>query len=307
LGCGRLSIIDLSTGHQPIHNEDETVWLVFNGEIYNYRELRAELEGHGHRFYTSSDTETIVHAYEQWGEDVFRRLRGMFGIALWDRRNRTLLLGRDRSGMKPLHYAERGGRLYFGPRSSRSSAPVPLTARSISALDHYLSFLYVPRDRSIFKGVRKLPPGHLLRWQDGRVHVRPYWQIAATETFVGSWTRRPRNCARAGRRRPLAHGQRRAARRVPLGRRRLEHRRRLMAEASERPVQTFSIGFDDPRYDELEHARDRGPALRHRPPRVRRPARRPVDPRPADRHFDEPFADSSAIPTWYVSEIAGGT
>src|SRR5918998_5883970 len=104
LGMRRLSIIDLSGGHQPIHNEDESVWLVFNGEIYNYRELRRELEQHGHRFYTSSDTEVIVHAYEQWGEDCFPRLRGMFGIALWDRRTRTLLLGRDRAGIKPLHY-----------------------------------------------------------------------------------------------------------------------------------------------------------------------------------------------------------
>ena len=101
----RLSIIDLSTGHQPIHNEDQTVWIVFNGEIYNYRELRRDLEAAGHRFYTSSDTETIVHAYEEWGEAAFAQLRGMFGIALWDRRTRTLLLARDRAGIKPLHYA----------------------------------------------------------------------------------------------------------------------------------------------------------------------------------------------------------
>ena len=114
LGMRRLSIIDLSTGQQPIHNEDRTIWLVFNGEIYNYRELRAELEAAGHAFYTSSDTETIVHAYEQWGEAAFGRLRGMFGIALWDRPKQTLLLVRDRAGIKPLHYAQRGGRLYFG-------------------------------------------------------------------------------------------------------------------------------------------------------------------------------------------------
>src|SRR5688572_31827790 len=103
-----------STGHQPIHNEDQTVWIVFNGEIYNYRELRRELESAGHRFYTSSDTETIVHAYEEWGEAAFSRLRGMFGIALWDRPKRTLLVARDRAGIKPLHYTLRGDRLYFG-------------------------------------------------------------------------------------------------------------------------------------------------------------------------------------------------
>src|SRR5918995_86691 len=114
LGMRRLSIIDLSTGQQPIHNEDRTVWVVFNGEIYNYRELRAVLEAAGHRFYTASDTETIVHAYEEWGEAAFERLRGMFGIALWDSRDHSLLLARDRVGIKPLHYAVSGGRLYFG-------------------------------------------------------------------------------------------------------------------------------------------------------------------------------------------------
>jgi asparagine synthase (glutamine-hydrolysing) len=114
LGMRRLSIIDLSTGHQPIHNEDRTVWIVFNGEIYNFRELRRALESHGHRFYTNTDTETIVHAYEQWGAGAIQRLRGMFGIAIWDTRSRTLLLARDRAGIKPLHYADANGRLYFG-------------------------------------------------------------------------------------------------------------------------------------------------------------------------------------------------
>jgi asparagine synthase (glutamine-hydrolysing) len=306
LGMRRLSIIDLSTGHQPIHNEDETVWLVFNGEIYNYRELRAELEGHGHRFYTSSDTETIVHAYEQWGEDVFRRLRGMFGIALWDRRNRTLLLGRDRSGMKPLHYAERGGRLYFASEiKSLLSAGAVDREIDLSALDHYLSFLYVPRERSIFKGVRKLPPGHLLRWQEGRIHVRPYWQIAATETFVGSVDE-----AAAQLRSVLADAVRsHMVSDVPLGAFLSGGVDSsavvgLMAEASERPVQTFSIGFDDPRYDELEHARI---VARHFNTDHHEFVVRPDGLSILDRlidHFDEPFADSSAIPTWYVSEIA---
>src|SRR5688500_12077647 len=165
LGMRRLSIIDLSTGQQPIHNEDESVWLVFNGEIYNYRELRTELERLGHRFYTASDTETIVHAYEQWGEECFRRLRGMFGIAIWDRRDRTLLLARDRAGIKPLHYAEHGGRLFFGSElKSLLAAGAVDGAIDVESLDHYLSFLYTPGDRSIFKGVNKLPPGHLLRW-----------------------------------------------------------------------------------------------------------------------------------------------
>src|SRR5687767_1963446 len=187
LGMRRLSIIDLAGGRQPIHNETSTVWVVFNGEIYNYRELRAELEALGHRFATSSDTESIVHAYEQWGEDCFRRLRGMFGIALWDRPKRTLLLARDRSGIKPLHYVEHGGRLYFGSElKSLIAAGAVDTTLDVEAVDHYLSFLYTPRDRSIFRDVRKLPPGHLLRFRDGKAHVHAYWQIGDQETFKGS-------------------------------------------------------------------------------------------------------------------------
>src|SRR5215207_9112662 len=141
LGMRRLSIIDLAGGRQPIHNEASTVWVVFNGEIYNYRELRAELEAVGHRFATSSDTESIVHAYEEWGEDAFRRLRGMFGIALWDQATRTLLLARDRAGQKPVHYTERGGRLYFGSEiKSLLAAGAVEPSINPAALDHYLAF-----------------------------------------------------------------------------------------------------------------------------------------------------------------------
>src|SRR5437899_1013979 len=114
LGMRRLSIIDLSTGHQPIHNEDRSVWIVFNGEIYNFQELRRELEAAGHRFYTSTDTEAIVHAYEQWGAAAIGRLRGMFGLAIWDTRSKSLLVARDRVGIKPMYYADANGRLYFG-------------------------------------------------------------------------------------------------------------------------------------------------------------------------------------------------
>src|SRR5205823_6000056 len=187
LGMRRLSIIDLAGGRQPMHNETRTIWIVFNGEIYNYRELRRELETRGHQFYTSSDTESIVHAYEEWGEDAFRRLRGMFGVAIWDQRQRMLLLARDRSGIKPLHYTERGGRLYFGSEiKSLLAAGVVAPRLNLDALDHYLAFLYTPRDQSMFGDVSKLPPGHYLRWQDGRADVRQYWQVAAEETFTGT-------------------------------------------------------------------------------------------------------------------------
>ena len=187
LGMRRLSIIDLSTGHQPIFNEDRTVWTVFNGEIYNYQELRAELIARGHRFYTATDTETIVHAYEEWGVDAIKRLRGMFGLAIWDDKQKTLLVARDRIGIKPLYYAEVQGRLYFGSEM-KSLLCAPDIARDVNlaALDHYLSFLYTPRDASIFQSVAKLPPGHLLIWRDGTATVREYWRQPALETFTGS-------------------------------------------------------------------------------------------------------------------------
>jgi asparagine synthase (glutamine-hydrolysing) len=306
LGMRRLSIIDLSTGHQPIHNEDRTIWIVFNGEIYNYRELRAELEAAGHAFYTSSDTETIVHAYEEWGESAFGRLRGMFGIALWDRRNQTLLLARDRAGIKPLHYAERGGRLYFGSEiKSLLAAGAVDREIDVEALDHYLSFLYAPPDRSLFKGISKLPPGHLLRWKNGRAEIEAYWQIGVAEPFSGTVDQ-----AATTLRGILSDAVRsHMISDVPLGAFLSGGVDSsvvvgLMAEASPRPVQTFSIGFDDPQFDELEHART---VARHFGTEHHEFVVRPDGLSILDRlvdHFDEPFADSSAIPTWYVSEIA---
>jgi asparagine synthase (glutamine-hydrolysing) len=307
LGMRRLSIIDLSTGHQPIHNEEATVWVVFNGEIYNYRELRRELEALGHRFYTSSDTETIVHAYETWGEAAFGRLRGMFGIALWDRGTRTLLLARDRAGIKPLHYAERGGRLFFGSElKSLIAAGAVDREIDLGALDHYLSFLYAPRDRAIFKGVRKLPPGHYLKWHDGRIEVRQYWQIGTAEPFRGSADE-----AASALHTVLADAVRsHMISDVPLGAFLSGGVDSsivvgLMARASDRPVKTFSIGFDVPQFDELEHART---VSKHFGTEHHEFVVRPDGLGILDRliqHFDEPFADSSAIPTWYVSEMAG--
>jgi asparagine synthase (glutamine-hydrolysing) len=306
LGMRRLSIIDLSTGNQPIHNEDQTVWVVFNGEIYNYRELRAELEAAGHRFYTSSDTETIVHAYEAWGEAAFERLRGMFGIGLWDRSRRLLLLARDRAGIKPLHYAEANGRLYFGSElKSLIAAGAVQGDIDLEALDHYLTFLYTPRDRSIFKGVRKLPPGHYLRWRDARAETIPFWRLGAQETFTGTTEEAARELRSVLSSAVRSH----MISDVPLGAFLSGGVDSslvvgLMAEASGRPVKTFSIGFDDPQYDELEHART---VAQHFGTDHHEFVVRPDGLAILDRlieHFDEPFADSSAIPTWYVSEIA---
>jgi asparagine synthase (glutamine-hydrolysing) len=306
LGMRRLSIIDLAGGRQPIHNELKTIWVVFNGEIYNYRELRAELEALGHHFYTSSDTESIVHAYEAWGEDAFRRLRGMFGIALWDGPRRTLLLARDRAGQKPVHYTERGGRLFFSSEiKSLLAAGAVNPALNLAALDHYLAFLYTPRDASIFEGVGKLPPGHLLRWRDGRVEIRQYWQVDARETFRGS---QDEAIEALGAVLQDAVGSHMVSD-VPLGAFLSGGVDSsavvgMMARASSRPVKTFSIGFDDPAFDELEHARTVAAhfGTDHHEFVVRPDGLSILE--DLIGHFDEPFADSSAIPTWYVSEIA---
>jgi asparagine synthase (glutamine-hydrolysing) len=306
LGMRRLSIIDLAGGRQPIKNETGTLWVVFNGEIYNYQELRTELEAAGHRFSTSSDTETIVHAYEQWGEGAFARLRGMFGIALWDGASRTLLLARDRAGQKPLHYVERGSRLYFASEIKSLLAAGAVDARiDLRALDHYLAFLYTPRDTSIFEGVRKLPPGHYLRWHNGRVDVARYWQVDAREAFAGSEADAVAELDRVLQDAVRSH----MVSDVPLGAFLSGGVDSsavvgMMARASSRPVKTFSIGFDEPEFDELEHARTvaRHFGTDHHEFVVRPDGLSILG--DLVSHFDEPFADSSAIPTWYVSELA---
>jgi asparagine synthase (glutamine-hydrolysing) len=306
LGMRRLSIIDLSTGHQPIHNEDRSVWIVFNGEIYNFRELRKALEAAGHTFYTSTDTEVIVHAYEQWGQDAIARLRGMFGLAIWNTRTRTLLVARDRIGIKPMYYAAVNDRLYFGSEL-KSLLQAPDVPRELDpgALDHYLSFLYTPRDGSIFKSVRKLPPGHLLTWQDGRTTIDRYWQMPADETFTGTEadaTSQLRAVLTDAVRSHLISD-------VPLGAFLSGGIDSslvvgLMSEVSGARVKTFSIGFDEPEFDELEPARV---VAKHFGTEHHEFVVKPDGVGILDRlisHFDEPFADSSAIPTWYVSEMA---
>src|SRR5262245_11611824 len=161
LGMTRLSIIDLAGGHQPIFNEDRSIWIVFNGEIYNFQELRPDLEGRGHRFVTNSDTETIVHLYEEMGSDCVTKLRGMFGFALYDERRRRLLLARDRFGKKPLHYALSDGRLYFGSEIKSILAIAPELAEiNHQALLEYFYFGYVPDPSTAFLPIQKLPPGH---------------------------------------------------------------------------------------------------------------------------------------------------
>ena len=306
LGMRRLSIIDLSTGHQPIHNEDRSVWIVFNGEIYNFKELRRDLEAAGHLFYTSTDTEVIVHAYEQWGAVAISRLRGMFGLAIWDTRARTLVVARDRIGIKPMHYANLNGRFYFGSElKSLLQAPDLPRDLDMDAVDHYLSFLYTPRDGSIFESIRKLPPGHLLTWKSDRMTIEPYWQLPVNEAYRGSEAdavHQLRGVLTDAVRSHLASD-------VPLGAflsGGIDSSLvvALMAETSSARVQTFSIGFNEPAFDELEHARRvaRHFGTDHHELVVQPDAIGILD--QLVSHFDEPFADSSAIPTWYVSEMA---
>ncbi len=305
IGMRRLAIIDVNTGQQPMSGEDGRIVVVFNGEIYNFQQLADELRDAGHRFRTRSDTEVIVHAWEQWGEDALVRLRGMFGIAVWDIASRTLWLARDRAGIKPLHYSHSNGRLVFGSEI-KSLLADPRVPRDIdpASLDHYCSFLYTPPDRSVFAAVRKLPPGHVLRWRDGQVSTRRYWDLPEG-SFRGSQQEA------AARLRELLGDAVRShmISDVPLGAflsGGVDSSAvvALMARTSGQRVKTFSIGFEEATHDELPYAREVARLFDtdHHEFVVRPDALSILD--RVIAHFDEPFGDSSAIPTWYVSEIA---
>jgi asparagine synthase (glutamine-hydrolysing) len=305
LGMRRLSVIDVAGGRQPVTNEDGTLQLVFNGEIYNYLELREELARSGHVFRTASDTEVIVHAYEEWGELAFGRLRGMFAIALWHEPTKTLVLARDRVGIKPLYFAESPDGLLFGSEIKALLASGDLEpALDAAGLDHLLTFLYSPPDESVFRGVRKLRPGHLLRWRLGRLATARYW-VPPGDAFGGTEADAAfvlRTVLTDAVRSHLVSD-------VPVGAFLSGGIDSslvvgLMAAASSRPVRTFAIGFDEPRFDELDAARlvARRFGTEHHEFVVRPDAVAIVD-RLVD-HFDEPFGDASAIPTWYVCELA---
>jgi asparagine synthase (glutamine-hydrolysing) len=305
LGIRRLRVIDLVTGEQPITNEDASVWTVLNGEIYNFQSLRDELAGQGHHFATKSDTEVIVHAYEQHGDDFVLRLRGMFALALWDGNRRRLVLARDRLGKKPLLYAERGGELAFASEMQALIARDGLDAEiDYGALGDYLAYGYVPAPATIFRGVRKLPPGHLLVWEQGRTSVSRYWALSYEPKLpfdeAEALSALEAKLDEAVRLRLIAD--------VPLGALLSggvdsSTVVALMARHSSR-VKTFSIGFDDEAYNELGHARrvaERYGTDHHE--FVVREDAASVLPKLV-RHYGEPYADSSAIPTFYVSQIA---
>ena len=187
LGMQRLAVIDPTGGDQPIYNEDRSVVVVLNGEIYNYRELREDLARSGHSFATASDTEVIVHLYEDHGDACVEHLRGMFAFALWDRRRRRLLLARDRIGKKPLFYSQTRGAFWFGSEAKAilEDGAVPRDVDA-HAIDSFLHYQYVPQPRSAFAALRKLPPAHVLTWEDGRVATRRYWKLSYRPRLAGA-------------------------------------------------------------------------------------------------------------------------
>ena len=308
LGMRRLSIIDLAGGHQPIANEDGAVTIVFNGEIYNYRELQKELQARGHRFRTNSDTETIVHAYEEFGASCVDHLRGMFAFAIWDDREKQLFIARDRVGKKPLYYSvTRGGTLVFGSEL-KSLLEHPEVERTINpqALDAYFSLGYVPDPISIFENVEKLPPGHHLTFTNGRLTVERYWDFSYNANGNGHKTSDYLDELRA----LLDEAVKlRLVADVPLGAflsGGVDSSTvvALMARHMDQPVKTFSIGFNEDSYDELKYARLTAKKFGtdHHEFLVTPDICEVVD--QLAWHFDEPFADSSAIPTYVVSKLA---
>ncbi|MFL6231239.1 MAG: asparagine synthase (glutamine-hydrolyzing) [Pyrinomonadaceae bacterium] len=305
LAMRRLAIIDLAHGKQPIANGDETAWIVFNGEIYNYLELRARLEKLGHRFRTNSDTEAIIHAYDQYGADCPKHLRGMFAFAIWDERKEELFLARDRVGKKPLLYARTAsGQFVFGSEFSALFAH-PEVSRDVdeTALHYYLSFMCVPAPLTAYREIRKLEPGHSLRYtRDGEIKIERYWEPNFNRKE--KWSEEE-----AGER--AVEVLREAVRvrlmsEVPLGAflsGGIDSSAvvALMAEASSAPVKTFSIGFEEQDFSELHHARrvaEHVGADHHE--FIVRPDAMEVLPTLVE-HYGEPYADSSAIPTYYVS------
>jgi asparagine synthase (glutamine-hydrolysing) len=300
----RLSIIDLEHGDQPLANEDGSVVVVQNGEIYNHEALHAELERAGHRFATRCDTEVLAHAYEEWGERFPERLRGMFALALWDARRRRLLLARDRFGIKPLYWSAENGELLF----ASELRAFPRGEVDLDALEAFLAFNAVPHPLSIFRGVGKLEPGDLLVWEDGRVRIERFARPApapadglrreSAEELAAELRDRLRDSVRAHLVSDVPVGVLLSGG-VDSG-----LLAALAAQETSAPVRTFSIGFEEGSFDETADARlvaERYGTEHHE--LVLRPDAAQLLPALAEA-FDEPFADSSALPTYLVSELA---
>jgi asparagine synthase (glutamine-hydrolysing) len=302
----RLSIIDLGGGRQPLSNEDGTVWTVFNGEIYNFAELRERLRSRGHRFATQTDTEVIVHLYEDEGDECLKQLRGMFALAIWDARKQRLLLARDRLGKKPLVYTHVNGSLAFASELNALLA-VPDVSRELNpvAIDQYFSLGYIPHPQTIYRDVFKLPPGHYAVFEDGQLRIERYWRFENEPQL--SDVSEDELCEQV--RASLTEATRlRMVSDVPLGAflsGGLDSSIivALMQQLSPQPVKTFSIRFAESEYDESEHARRvaRHLGTDHHEFLVEEKS---FDALPeVVAQFGEPFADASALPTWFVSKL----
>ena len=307
LGMRRLSIIDLSGGHQPIHNEDKSIWIVYNGEVYNFPELRKWLEQRGHNFYTHTDTEIIVHLYEELGADCVKKLRGMFAIALYDERRQSLLLARDRLGKKPLHYAVHQGRLLFGSEIKTILAVAPELAEvNPEGLLQYFYFGYIPDPHTAFRRIHKLPPGHLMEYGNGRTSIREFWDLPEYGTQAAM---SEEDCLEELERRLEEAVRIRLISDVPLGALLSGGVDSsiivaLMARVTSQPVKTFSIGFEAEKFNEAEYARlvaERFGTDHHE---------LILNPNLEETltflsgMLEEPFGDSSMLPTYYVSRMA---
>jgi asparagine synthase (glutamine-hydrolysing) len=311
LGTRRLSIIDLEGGHQPLGNEDETVWAAHNGEVYNFPEIRQELEARGHSFRTRTDTEVMVHAYEEWGPEFVTRLRGMFVTAVWDRPRRRLVINRDRLGIKPLYYTLLAdGTLVFGSEL-KSIIVHPGVRRELdpAALDLFLTIEYVPAPHSIFKGIRKLPAGHQLVYTDGNVRIEKYWDLdgdspkrrIGARDLPGVMDELYALLKESVKLRLISD--------VPLGAflsGGIDSSTivGLMRELGASPLKTFSIGFKDRSYNELAHARRIAELFETEHEEFI------LEPKALEltemlvRHLDEPLGDFSIFPTYLVSKMA---
>lgn len=306
LAMRRLAIIDVNGGDQPIANESESVWIVFNGECYNYPEMRSELERRGHRLSTKTDTECIVHFYEDEGDDCIKRLRGMFAFALWDEKKKRLLLGRDRLGKKPMYYSIQNGTIYFGSELSAVLAALPNKPEiNLEAIDLYLSLQYVPDPLTAYEDIYKLPPAHTLVWENGQAHIQRYWDYTYQPKFNASED----ELAEELRTRLREAVKIRLLSERPLG----AHLSggidstiivALMSEFASGPVKTFSAGFAEQNFTELPHARavaEKYSTDHHEftltygdiPSTLEKIA----------SHFGEPFADASAIPLYHLSVL----
>lgn len=305
LGHRRLSIIDLAGGRQPMSNEDGTVWITFNGEIYNYRELRPQLEQQGHRFRTHSDTETIVHLYEQYGDEFVSHLRGMFAIAIWDRRRHRIVLVRDRLGQKPLVYCHHDQRLLFASeiKAILTLDDVPRDVRP-RAIDEYLTYGYIPHPGTIYQQIHKLPPAHIAVFENGRMSTKCYWQPPAKPDTQASYDDLCNELQEVVK----ESVQLRMRSDVPLGAflsGGIDSTiiTGLMQEHARQATNTFTISFPVDGFDESAYAKIASEHLgtNHRVMQVQPDSLSLLE--ELVELFDEPFADSSAVPTYYLAKL----